>query len=172
MGLGGIFKTEDQLTNFQNKMTLMGGQAQYKAAFDESYALQEQADWAVRQSEQEAGFQQRQVDFAAADQQQAYASGGVISNMGTPLAVVESTRKIGAIQVQAIRDQGNLQGRLLRMQSFMRQNEGLSNLNSALGQTTINKLQNQLTKQQQTQQALWGWMGMGVSLGSGLLSKV
>jgi len=172
MGLGGIFKTENQLTNFQNKMTLMGGQAQYKAAFDEASLLNEQGDWAVKQSELEAGFQQRQVDIAAGNQQQAYANAGVMSGMGTPLAVVDGTRKIGALQVNAIRTAGKNQARLYRMKANMTQDQGLSSLLSAQGQTTINSLQNQLTQQQQTQQALFGWLGMGASLGTSLLSKI
>lgn len=172
LGLGGIFKTEDRLTNFQNKMTLMGGQAQYQAAFDEASSLNEQADWAIRQSELQAGFQQRQVDITAGSQQQSYANGGVMTNMGTPLAMVESTRKIGALQVSMIRQAGQNEAKLYRSKANITERQGLSSLLSAQGQTTINSLQNQLTKQQQTQQALFGWMGMGVSLGTGLLSKI
>lgn len=172
MGLGGIFKTQDKLTNFQNKMTLMGGQAQKQAAFDEAASLNEQADWAIRQSELQAGFQQRQVDITAGSQQQSYANGGVMTNMGTPLAMVESTRKIGALQVSMIRQAGQNEAKLYRAKANITERQGLSSLLSAEGQTTINSLQNQLTKQQQTQQALFGWMGMGVSLGTGLLSKI
>lgn len=197
MGLGGVKKSENSLTSLQNslvdsqntqldfqtQLSAIGGKMQQKAANQQADDLNAQADVAVMQSAQQAALQQRSVDITAGNQMEAYASGGV-EQQGTPLAMVNETRAIGDIQVQSIKQQGALQAQLLRSQAGQAQQVGLSDLLSSQaqgtinsgqkilnqGQQLINKQQNTVTQAIQSQQAAAGWLGMGISAGTGLLS--
>jgi hypothetical protein len=154
MGLGGIYKTQKSLTSYQNSMTMA--------------AARSQQDAAIRQSELEAGFQQRQIDVAAGQQAQQYASSGVLLQ-GTPLAMINSTRELGAMQVRAIRDAGSNQADLYRAKAFQTRQAGLTSLLAAEGQTSFNTAQMELNQRIQRRQNLMGLLKTGASFGVGLL---
>lgn len=168
MGLGGIYKTQKSLTNYQNSMTMASARAQQDAASAESQSLKDQAEAAIRQSELEAGFQQRQIDVTAGQQAQSYASAGVMPQ-GTPLAMVNATRELGAMQVRAIRDAGASQADLYRAKAFQTRQAGLTSLLAAEGQTTFNTAQTELNQRIQRRSNLMGLLKTGASFGAGLL---
>lgn len=172
MGLGGIEKSENQLTSSQNYFTMQAGQQKQAMANEEAQAQFDQANSAMHDAAIEAGLIQHQVEIYAGQQQESYANQGVISNQGTPLQEVNSTRAYGAIQVQAALDHGAAQAKLFRTQGFLDQQGGLQDLLSAQGQTTINDQQNHLQQQQQRHQEMMGFLGMGTSLGGSLLSSL
>lgn len=168
MGLGGIKSSENSLTEAQNSFGLQAGQQQQYAANEQAAALNQEASVQVQQSAEEAALLQNQINITAGTQAETFASAGV-EQQGTPLSVVNSTRAIGAIQVQAIQQQGAEKAALFRTQANIDQQGGLQDLASAEGQVQINQDQNQLTQQEQTQQALMGWLGLGVQAGGSVL---
>lgn len=170
-GLGGIDKTENNLTQAQNSFGLQAGQQKNAMAQQEAQANIGQAQMAVEQGDIEAGLQARQTQIAAGAQMEGYASGGV-EQQGTPLSVVNSTRAIGAIQVMAIQTAAQEQASLYMTQASLDQEGGLQDLMSAEGQTVINSDQNQLQQQQQQYQQNMAFLGMGVGAATGILGAL
>lgn len=164
MGLGGINKSENDLTQAQNSFGMEAGQQKQAMADQEAQANFAQANSAIHDAAIQAGLIQHQVDIYAGNQQEEYASAGVVSNQGTPLQEVNSTRAYGAIQVQAALDHGAAQAALFRTQGQLDQEGGLQDLLSAEGQSVINNDQNKLQQAQQSHQELMGFLGMGTGL--------
>jgi hypothetical protein len=176
MGLGGVNKAENNLTQAQNFFGMQAGRQKQAMANQEAQANFDQANSAIYQGEIEAGLQQRQTEMAAGQQQETYASAGVMSGQGTPLMMTNSTRAIGAIQVEAIRAHASAQAKLFMTQGFLDQQGGLQDLMSAEGQSVLNNDQNQLQQAQQRYQQTMGLLGMGVnfasSIGSAIIGKL
>lgn len=85
---------------------LLEGLATYNAAKSEASLLAEQARLAQKEIQYEAVQKQREVDRFAGEQTMAYLSSGVTLE-GSPLQVLEETRRLGKQEVDAITARAN-----------------------------------------------------------------
>ena len=147
MGFGGLFKSQNKLTDLSNSLALQAGRMKQDAANTEAAALRKEADLAYRTTQEEMALKQREVDILAGQQAQQYLSSGV-QMIGTPLAVVNETRKLGQMAIDSMGERAaNIQD-LLRSRADIVERGGLADLLMAQGQGEINRLQTDISQRE------------------------
>lgn len=152
MGFGGVYKREfqaqNQLSDLTNKLLIQGGQAKQQAAELEAANLRQQGNLALYEGEQAALLKQREVQNIAGNQEEQYLSSGVFL-VGSPLNVVNETRKLGQLEIDSIRARAQAEQNLYYQRAGMTERSGLSDYLQAVGQSSINSAQTKLSQQQQ-----------------------
>jgi len=169
VGYGGIDKSENQLTAFSSAVNTQGAQAQQQVAQAQAASYQAESGYAIQYAQEQADQEQYQIGVTAGNQAQGYASGGVEA-MGTPLAVMNTTRALGQLQIDAIQQQGQLQSQLYMTEAANAQQSGLNDLLSSEGQNVAQQQQTNISQAVQNTQALDGLLTAGVSGGVSALS--
>lgn len=173
MGLGGLFKRQDQLTALSNNLVVQSGKLKQDAANKEAAALRTQGDLAYRQTQENKALFAREIENTAGAQASQYLSSGVYLQ-GTPLAVVNETRKLGQLKLDAMEEQGVLTQDLFRNKADISDQGGLAELLQGEGSALINSLQNEINQQQYRSnyyRSLYGGLAEGgLSILTALLS--
>lgn len=156
------------LLDFQVAVQNMFGQAQYGASMEEGALLREQAGLASDQAEAYAIQREREVRRFAETQAVTYNQNGVLLD-GSPLAVVEETRRLGGQEVNAIRTAGQYQFRELMLEADQVERGGLQSLLGAQARGTTDRLQYAEQQRQQRWQLFGGIVRGAASLGSQLM---
>lgn len=146
MGFGKLFKAQDQLTDYSNKLSVQGGQMKQQAAQQEANALRMEGDLAYRQTQEEKVLKQREIDLIAGNQEYDFIQGGVFGGVGTPLAAVNETRKLGQMVIDSMDERANLMQDLYRSRADITERSGLADLLMAEGSTYINSEQTRLSQ--------------------------
>jgi hypothetical protein len=177
MGFGGLFgdggvgKMQNALTDFSNQTAIQGGRMQQEAANMEAGAERDQADVAWKQGLQEAELTKREIAITAGNQQEQYLSSGV-TMQGSPLLVVNETRKLGQIKVDSIMEQTQLMTDLLRTKADITERGGLSALLQAEGGAAVNSAQNKINQQMQKNARMQGILGGAIKGGFSMLGSL
>lgn len=156
------------LLDFQIATQNMFGMAQYGASQDEAALLRQQAGLASDQAEAAAIQKEREVRQFAEHQAVTYNQNGVLLD-GSPLAVVEETRRLGAQEVSAIRTAGQYQMNELLLEANQTERAGLQSLLGSQAKGTTDRLQYQEQQRQQRWQLFGGIVRGAASLGSQLM---
>jgi len=170
MGYGGIDKSEDNLTSFGNVVNMLGANEQQTAANEQANEYFQQAGYATQYAAEQAGMEQYSVNLAAGAQSEGFAAGGVNPGEGTPLAVANTTRALGQIQVNAIMQQGALESQLEEEQGQISQQGGLEDVISAEGQNVTNTQQTKISQAVQNTELLDNLLTGGLLGGMNVLS--
>lgn len=169
MTYGGISKSEKNLTSFSNQVNTLGAAEQQTAANEQAQSSYDQASYAVQYAAEQAGEKQYEVNQAVGAQAEGYASGGV-EQMGTPLSMLNTTRAMGQIEVNAITLQGQLQAKLARTQGDVYEQSGLEDVLSAEGQNESATQQTKIQQAIRNTQQLDSFLSLGIAGGGGLAS--
>lgn len=156
------------LLDFQIATQNMFGQAQYGASVEEGGLLREQGVMAVEQAEALAIQKEREVRQFASRQAVTYNQNGVLLD-GSPLAVVEETRRLGAQEAAAIRSAGQYQMRELLLEANQVERGGLQSLLGTQAKGTTDRLQYAEQQRQRRWQMFGGIVRGAASLGSSLM---
>lgn len=156
------------LLDFQIAVNNMFGQAQYGASLEEGGLLRQQAGLAADQAEALAIQREREVRQFAENQAVTYNQNGVLLD-GSPLAVVEETRRLGAQEVSAIRSAGQYQMRALLLEADQVERGGLQTLLGAQAKGTTDRLEYAEQQRQRRWQMFGGIVRGAASLGSQLM---
>lgn len=170
MTYGGISKSESNLTSFSNQVNLLGAAEQQTAANEQAQSSYNQANYAVQYAAEQVGQKQYEINQVVGQQAEGYASGGVSPGEGTPLSVLNTTRAMGQIEINAITTQGQLEAQLARTQGDIYQQSGLEDVLSAEGQNQVATQQTKIQQAIRNTQQLDSLLSLGISSGSGLAS--
>lgn len=172
MGLGGLFKKQDQLTSFSNDLVVQAGKLKQDAANKEAAALRAQGDIVYRQTQEEKALFARDAENAAGQQEEHYLNGGVYLQ-GTPLAVTHETRRLAQFKLDTMEEQGSLAQDLFRSRADILEHSGFADFLQGQNSAVINSMQNDINKQQSTNsfyKSLFGGLATGgLSILTGLL---
>jgi hypothetical protein len=161
------FKASKALGNAQDFFSLMQAQSTQREADVEAEAQRRQASLSLDESLAEAQRTEREAKLFRESQAHTYLSSGVLLQ-GTPLAVLEETRRLGEREVDAIKRRGQEQANLLRISSLRSERLGRNALFEQQGQQTIRRLSDMQKKEQQRLQTLTGGLGGLFGLGGGI----
>jgi hypothetical protein len=172
MGFGGLFKKQNQLTDLSNSLAVKAGVLKQEAAAREAAALRAQGDIAYQQAQEEQALFRRENALAAGQQAEAYLSSGV-SLAGTPLAILNETRRLGQFKLDAIEQQGRALQDLAQSRAAIVEHGGLAEYLAALGGADINSSQNEISQRMEKgsfYRSLFGGLAYGgLSILSGLI---
>lgn len=148
MGFGGA---QNPLLNFQIATNQLFAREQQSAAAQEAAELRKQSNLVVDEAEQEARRRAREISLLQGAQASRYLAGGVLLD-GSPLAVIEETRRLGEQEVSAIRRSGAAQARLFRLKADQAERGGLQNLLSTEAESAVARQQDDQRKKAQRAQ--------------------
>ena len=157
MGFGGVkkqaaaFSQQDKLTDLSNQLAIQAGQAKQTAAQSEAADLRAQGDLALLEAEQAAALKERETANAAGQIESDFLNSGVLT-IGSPLALADERRRLGAMEVKSINDRAAAIKSLYYGRATNMESAGLSSYLQAIGSGAINTAQNKLTQELQIKQ--------------------
>lgn len=169
MGFGGASQS-NALLNFQMMSNLASGERERQAYYKEAALQREQASLFADEAEMAAIQKQREVRLFREDQAHKYLAGGVLLD-GSPLAVLDETRRLGDQEVAAIRRSGAARAKLVRLKADNLEQAGMESLLTRQSENTITKLQADQQAREQKAQRTRSLFGIGMQLGSALLRR-
>lgn len=144
--------SEQSLSQYSSQVNLQGAQLQQQAADAQAGAYMQQSGYAIQYAQEQSDQEAYTISQTVGQQAEGYASGGV-ETMGTPLAMMNTTRAMGQLQINAIQLQGQLQSNLYETEAQNAETSGLNDILSAEGQNTEQEMQTQITSMTQDMQA-------------------
>ena len=136
---GGMSKLYKGALALEGVGTLFSGFSSFMANRSESRLLERQAELALQESRVEAERHARNVRRFQATQSTRFAKSGVTLE-GSPVLVLEETRRLGQQEVDAIMRQGEAQSSLIREQAGQRKRTGRNSFISSFVKTGASAL--------------------------------
>jgi len=165
MGFGG---TRNPTLDFSIASNNLFATEQQNAANEEAGLLREQANITFDEYDMEARRRAREIKLFRQSQAQGYNAAGVLTDSGSPLAVLDETSRLGQQEVDAIRRAGEARVKLIRYNADRVERQGLLSVLKVQGENLMARVQDDARRREEKAQFYRGLFGMGLSFGGSL----